>query len=351
MSSAIEVTDLYVAKIEVSSQSSKERGQALKSALASVFLKVGGQQQVLSQPEIRSALSRYNHYLSKYHYEKKADQNYLVATFDEIKINQLFINSNISLWGSLRPQVLFWIVNEDGLSRKIVSGSNSPEIQQQLLSFSQKRGLPILMPLMDLTDANMISISDVWGRFSGPIIQASNRYLAETVIALRISNRSLLSEQELQTAESCPLCQPSFVLDWYLVSDASNASSFNVGQSYQGLDKEVLLSQALSDITDEIYQNYALSSDESNEYIIDVANVTSLTIYTELTEFLTQLSSVQSIQLLSAQGDNRRFKLTLLGSKQALMSSLKLNQSLKQAYDPLGPVVEDAVPVFYWSKL
>lgn len=350
LSVAIEVTDLYVAKIKVSSQTSKERGQALKAALSSVFLKVGGQQQVLTQPEVKSALRSYNQYLSKYHYEKKSDQNYLVATFDEIKINQLFISANIPLWGSLRPQVLFWVVDENGLTRQIVSGSSSSNIQQLLLEFSQQRGLPILMPLMDLTDASVISISDVWGRFSAPIIKASQRYLAETIIALRISNRSLLSEQELQTIQSCPLCQPSFVIDWHLISDVSNSASFNIGKSYQGLDKELLLLQALSDITDEIYQNYALNSGENNEYIIDVANVSSLTVYAELTEFLKQLSSVQSIQLLSAQGENRRFRLTLLGSKQALMSSLKLNQSLKQEFDPLGPVVENAVPIFYWSK-
>ncbi|GAA5134303.1 DUF2066 domain-containing protein [Thalassotalea piscium] len=350
LSAAIEVTDLYVAKIEVSSQNNKERIQALKAALTSVFLKVGGQKEVLSLTEIRSALTRYNQYLSKYHYAKNAGKNYLVATFDEVKVNQLFINANIPIWGSLRPQVLFWVVNEDGLSREIVSGSSNSDIGQQLFEFSEQRGLPILMPLMDLTDASIVSISDVWGRFPQPIIQASNRYSAETIIAIRVSNRSLLSEQELQTLESCPLCRPSLVLDWHLISDVNNVARFNIGKSYQGLDKLALLKEALSDITDEIYKNYAFSSDENNDYIIDIANVSSLSIYSEVTNFLTQLSAVQSVQLINAQGENRRFKLKLIGSKQALLSSLKLNQLLKQEYDPLAPVVENAVPVFYWSK-
>ncbi|XQW86383.1 DUF2066 domain-containing protein [Thalassotalea piscium] len=347
---AIEVTDLYVAKKEVSSQNSKERNQAIKSALSAVFVKVGGQREVLKEPAIRSALVRYNQYLSKYNYEKKTDKNYLVATFDEIKINQLFINANIPLWGRLRPQVLFWVVDENDLSREIISGSSPSSIQQQLVHFSELRGLPILMPLMDLTDASAISISDVWGRFAKPIIHASSRYPAETIIALRISNRSLLSEQELQTAESCPLCQPSYVLDWFLISDVSNSAQFNIGKSYQGLDKSDLLSQALSDITDEIYQHYALNSDENNEYVIDIANINSISRYTEVAQFLSELSAVQSFQLIEATGEKRRFKLKLIGSKQALMSSLKLNQMLKQEYDPLAPVVENAVPVFYWSK-
>ena len=350
MSAAIEVTDLYVAKVAVTTQQSKARNQALKLALSSVFVKVSGQQQVLTQPKVKAALVRYNQFLSKYHYERKGDQNYLVASFNEVKINQLLINENIPLWGSLRPQVVFWVVDENGLTRQIISGSSESPVQQQIIQFSEQRGLPILMPLMDLTDANEITTSDVWGRFSYPLIKASQRYLAETLVVLRISNRSLLSEQELQTVESCPLCQPSFVIDWHLISDANDPASVKVGKAYQGLDKTVLLEQVLSDITDQIYQSYALNSDENNEVIIDIANVSSLSVYAEVVEFLTQLSSVQSIQLITAQGEKRQFSLKLIGSKQALMSSLKLHQALKLQYDPLAPVSENAVPVFYWSK-
>ena len=54
-----------------------------------------------------------------------------------------------------------------------------------------------------------------------------------------------------------------------------------------------------------------------NEFVMDVANVDSLTTYVEITDFLTAMSSVQEMMLLQANGNNHRFKLRLLGSKQA----------------------------------
>ena len=35
---------------------------------------------------------------------------FLLANFNEDKINQLFYDANLPLWGSLRPQVLLWLI-------------------------------------------------------------------------------------------------------------------------------------------------------------------------------------------------------------------------------------------------
>jgi hypothetical protein len=41
-----------------------------------------------------------------------------------------------------------------------------------------------------------------------------------------------------------------------------------------------------------------------------------------LSDFLNKLTAVKSIQLISAKGSNRRFKLNLLGAQNALLASL-----------------------------
>ncbi len=68
--------------------------------------------------------------------------------------------------GSLRPQVLLWLVDEQGLSRNIISNSSASNLPFVVSEFSSQRGLPIMLPLMDLTDANKIKLSDVWGTIS-----------------------------------------------------------------------------------------------------------------------------------------------------------------------------------------
>lgn len=376
---AVEVKGLYQASIAINSQNSSDRASALKKALAAVMLKVGGEKSVLDNAVIQKSLNNYGLYLSQYRYQHKtlqvADkqankkQLFLLASFDEEKINQLFQAANLPLWGSLRPQVLLWLVDEQGLTRSIMSNSSPSTLPSMVNEFSAQRGLPIMMPLMDLTDANQIKLSDVWGRFQQPIKAASKRYLGEAIVVMRLSNSSLVSlDNDDKTVLESPNCgllceqaQPktqNYVLDWSLLDWSTIEGQQKFSQQYQGNSPQVLLQQGLADITELIYQRYALSTTNQNDFVIEVANVDSLARYVEVFDFLSNLSSVKSVTLLSAKGDARRFSLHLLGTVDAWLASLKLNQQLKQYIDPLAkfnePVSKENselfVPVFYWGN-
>lgn len=376
---AVEVKGLYQASIAINSQNSSDRASALKKALAAVMLKVGGQKSVLDNDIIQKSLSNYRLYLSQYRYQHKtlqvADkqgnqkQLFLLASFNEEKINQLFQEADLPLWGSLRPLVLLWLVDEQGLTRGIMSSSSPSNLPFMVNEFSAQRGLPIMMPLMDLTDANQIKLSDVWGRFQQPIKEASKRYLAEAIVVMRVSNSSLVSldydDKEVIDSPSCGLLceqtQPqkqNYVLDWSLLDWSTIEGQQKFSQQYQGNSPQVLLQQGLADITELIYQRYALSTTKQNDFVIEVANVDSLATYVEVFEFLSNLSSVKSVTLLSAKGNARRFNLQLLSSADAWLASLKLNKQLKQYIDPLARFNEPLskenselfVPVFYWGN-
>ena len=378
---AVEVKDLYQASVTINSQNSSDRANAIKKALAAVMIKVGGEKSVLENDVIKKSLKNYNAFLTQYRYQQKLlqitdeqgnnKQLFLVASFNAAKINQLFQEANLPLWGSLRPQVLLWLIDEQGLSRSIISNSSASNLPFIVNEFSSQRGLPIMMPLMDLTDTNQIQVSDVWGRFQQPIKKASERYNAEAIAVMRISNSSLV-EQDLSFTDNentkptdCGLLcvQPQkinngYVVDWSLLDWSVIEGQQKFSKQYQGADSHLLLSQALADITEQIYKRYALSTSSQNEFVIEVANVDSLAAYVDIFNFLNNLSSVKTVTLQSAKGSVRRFNLQLLGSTDALLASLKLNDKLTQYVDPLArfnvSVAEEAtekvVPIFYWSK-
>jgi len=274
------------------------------------------------------------------------------------------------LWGSLRPNVLLWLIDEKGLNRNIISNSSTSSLPQAINAFSNERGLPIMMPLMDFTDANQIKTSDIWGRFQQPIKEASSRYFAEAIVVMRISDSSLVDAQYTKTSDfqsdDCGLlCAETtentykYVLDWSLLNWSLVAGQQKVSQQYQGDDPQALLALGLSDITELIYQHYALSTTNQNDFVIDVDNVDTLAQYVEVFDFLSDLSSVKSVVLLSAKGSIRRFNLQLLGSKEAFIASLKLNKQLTQMVDPLAQFNEPTllkentvqfVPIFNWGK-
>ncbi|MFT6208153.1 MAG: hypothetical protein ACJA0T_002071 [Colwellia sp.] len=367
---AVEVKNLYNAKVIVNSQTDSERKFALQQAMSAVVLKVGGQQALLSNSTIKSGLRNVSGYVVKYRYQRNAEQTELLVTFDESKINQLFEYANAPIWGSLRPQILLWLVEENGLRRTTISNAShssffnnaTPQVSYNLPNsveqFSALRGLPILMPLMDLTDVNTISTFDVWGRFAKQVQMASLRYNPESIIIIRLSNSSLLPQHESdEQVDDCFLCQKErqqYALDWSFIADAQGYNRDTItgqifGEISYGDDPDQLLKTALSLISDIIYQKYALNSDIDNNYIIDVANISSLKSFIELERFLEQLSSVKSVKLLSASGGNRRFELVLKSSGQAFLASLKLNKQLDLFDDPLAEKVVGAVPVFYWK--
>ncbi|WP_114325955.1 DUF2066 domain-containing protein [Candidatus Colwellia aromaticivorans] len=381
---AVEVKDLYQASVTINSRNNTDRAIALKEALAAVMVKVGGNKSVLDNKIIKKALIDYQRYLNQYRYQfdtihtikpivdnqTQTKQLFLLASFNEDKINQLFQQANLALWGSLRPQVLLWLVDEDGLVRTIMSNSTDSSLPFMVNNFSAQRGLPIMMPLMDLTDASQITLSDIWGRFEQPVRKASSRYLAEAIVVMRISNSSLLAvEPETNNDASSSNCgllctqtslkEQGYTLDWSLLGWGLKGDQKRFSQQYKGSERQKLLQQGLADITELIYQYYALSTTSNNNFMIEVANIDSLATYVDVFDFLTNLSAVKSVTLLRAEGASRRFNLQLLGSSEALVASLKLNKQLKQFIDPLARINtttlnneadEIAVPIFYWGN-
>ena len=360
---AVEINDLYQAKIKVASQSSLHEKEALKKAMENVLLKVGGAD-IFSNKLIKQAIIRNNQYLLQLSYvhdltfdaalsndntvNRGGDEEslFLHALFSEKKINQLLVKANLPIWGRLRPQVLLWFVEESGFERRILSDASSSPYPALVHQHTQQRGLPLVLPLMDLDDLTQVNIADVWGRFVEPLKPVATRYLAEASVIIRLSNSSLLDESKVDCQ---PLCKNTYhALDWTLFLAKEEFS-----KKYKGNDTDQLLSNALTDITQEIYHHYALvnqPNDDDYSFYIDVANVDSMATYVNIIQFIEELSAVQSVTLVNAEGENRRFSLQLLATQQAFLSSLKLNNELTLYVDPLAANHVDAIPLFYWGS-
>lgn len=351
--SSVEVDNLYTAKVEIKDKSASSLNNALKQAMIAVLLKVGGQESILQNSIIKKSLKKYNNYYRQRDYLRESNQNFLVVTFDPSKIKQLFVKADIPLWGSLRPNVIVWLVVENGFSRNILYRVTAPENSHKGLNdviegFSQVRGLPFTLP----TVTENVQVADIWGRFPNQIINASNSYTleaAEAAVVLRLSNSSLLPE--LQKTLDCSLCQKdNFALDWSFLSDINDKNSFVFGERLEGTDQLKLVRQALRAVTQKVYDKYASSTSLKKELVINVANIDTLVEYSQVREFLESLTSVVSVTLIKVNGSQQYFKLDLIGSPTTFIQTLKLSSELQQFEDPLLQS-DDALPIFYWRKL
>ena len=342
----VEVKDLYLAKVPVDNQSLKARNQAIKHAFEIVLVKIGGRSEILDEPLIKSTLVRYQQFVSAYRYERQDQQLNIVASFDEKKVNDLFAESELPIWGSLRPQVVMWILLEEKLKRRVLSDVEFHSIIQTVKEFSADRGLPIVIPLMDLSDSQNITMPDLWGRFYAPINRASARYQAEATVVMRVSDvvRGPTADEEIDCS---PICKKTYQLDWQFIEEEGAAV---VGSEYIGNELQLMVQQALVDLTDVVYQDYAINVNAEQTLLVNVADADSLADTMRVSEYLNNLSVVQSVTLVKVNESVRQFKLELLGTKAAFIASLSLDNALQQRLDPLAPVDPDAIPVLYWSQ-
>jgi hypothetical protein len=341
LSEAIEVTNLYQASVDVDSQAPAQRQIATQKALQEVLLKVGGRQSILSNTLLQQAITSAERYQTQFHYQRKNNQLSVVINFNDKKVNQLFKQAKLPLWGSLRPQVLLWLIDEIDSQKTLISDDVSLPINSVINKFSVVRGLPVIMPSSVLVNENTYQISDFWEYFLENIQQASQRYLPDTHVVMRISDSRLVSEQApkpLNTGEQSfdcgilcmtPEVTKTIELDWRIYSQDTLYM-----RQYQGKDKESLIQQGLSDITEFIYQSYALLTTTENDLVIEIRNINSLLTDTTVFNFISSLSSVNNIILLNAKGNVRRYKLDLVGSEESFFAALKLNKKLKKHIEP-----------------
>ncbi|MBS0569340.1 MAG: DUF2066 domain-containing protein [Proteobacteria bacterium] len=104
---------LYTGQVPVNSQSDAERGEALKSALAQVVVKLtGGDNAVLARPNVADAIANAANYVQQYQYAQEVAtvdgkpqvRLSLVAQFDRMAVDKLVVDLGLGQAGA-SPQV------------------------------------------------------------------------------------------------------------------------------------------------------------------------------------------------------------------------------------------------------
>ncbi|MGB0360399.1 MAG: DUF2066 domain-containing protein [Endozoicomonas sp.] len=329
------VKGLYSQEVPVEGQNTLQRSEAMSQAFADVLVKVAGQREVLSNPLIQSALSTPETYIREFSYRtedvSENRQQYFQAIFDERAVNQLLEKASVSIWGKNRPATLIWLAIEGPESRTLVNSADElPKVFGQ--AFSQ-RGLPSLFPLMDVEDAAFISAIDVWGGFSGKILQASKRYGSQSVLSGRLTEDSGLYYGRLN-----------------LIFRENSQSALIKGLDSQGV--ALLASDLVGSI---LSHHYAVNtSNVSSKVSLTVENVGTLDDYAKLIKYLERVNAVREVEVANVRGSVLGLELTIDGSENQLADALALGRSLEpvrlsNAQSSSDPVNDIAPMVYRWT--
>ncbi|MDT8404644.1 DUF2066 domain-containing protein [Sulfuriflexus sp.] len=192
---AAEVTDLYEAEVAVSGQGRTERHQAIRAALAEVLVKVSGNEQVALLPGIPQLLGESLQFLQQYRYRTTAatgetapaePQQWLWLHFNQGGLDKALRKLNVPIWGRTRPSTLLWLAVEKQGERHLLGSSDESALLAGISSLAKRRGIPLVLPLLDLEDKQHIKATDVWINFEDNIRKASARYDNEAILVGRL---------------------------------------------------------------------------------------------------------------------------------------------------------------------
>jgi len=314
------VRDLYQADVSVENRSVASWNAALPKALSQVFVKVTGDLDVATSGGLHSALSRAKNYVQRFSYQRDPQSGALTlhVNFDKKGINRLLSNSQKERWGRDRPLTVVWLAisTPDG-KRYILSNDEQSSEVNMLNNTANSRGIPLLIPAMDLADLQAISVASVWQFDNTAIQQASNRYGADGFLVGRIAQ---LSEGEWQGA--CQLSLDDQTIQWTV-----NANSL-----------DHVLEKLTNHLANELAAQYAITANAQDESTVPVvvSNVDGLASYTEVMSYLSKLSPVQTVDEAAIDNDVVVMTVHVKGGEQALVRAIARSRAHK-----LMPVSSD----------
>jgi hypothetical protein len=324
-----EVGGLYEAEVPVSDKSEASREAALGEALARVVTKVTGEPRPKSNPTVVAAIASPGRFIQQFRYRvveaepgvepAGAEQRWLLwARFDPGVVDGLVRDAGMRVWGRMRPAVMFWVAIEDAGTRKILGGEGSTELADVVREAARQRGVPVVLPLLDLEDQSRLRVSDVWGVFRDRIRAASDRYQTNVILTGRIY-RLLPTLWEGQFS----LLLEGVAEEW----------------SSQGDILELLLSEGVIEVADRLAARFAGAGSlaQASGFGVVVSGVRSTVDYARTLDYFSKLEETTNVSVTRVRADEVSFHIETRGGREALLRVVGLSRILTPESLPDDP--------------
>lgn len=192
---AAEIKGLYETSVTVRSESRGDRNSALREAFIIVLNRVGASKEMMLDVGIRDALNNAASYVDQYQYLLIANDSGVNATrkmrilFNEGAIIKLMRSRGLVIWSQKRDDVLVWLVIQQNHKQALLDVEQNTEINKALQFAAQLKGIPILLPLMDLEERQWVSADSIKNAKIGRLLTASERYGVATILSGKLVKR------------------------------------------------------------------------------------------------------------------------------------------------------------------
>lgn len=317
---AITVDGLYRAEVEVSGKGGEARAQGFRRALERVLVKVSGTSAVESNPDVQALLESPARFVQEFRYkpiegaaaepgsadDSERPTHRLLVQFAQGRIDRALRQRGIVVWDAQRPQLLVWLAVDNGDRRLVVSSDGDSRARQQLLRRARERGLPVMLPLMDMTDRSRVDYVDIQGGFLDAVRSASDRYRPTALLVGHVQPQG-----------------DQWVGSWNLLG-VGDRDSWRSNAS----DLVDAVAHGVDGATDRVARAFAGRGEQSRELRLRVTEVGDLAAYARVSEYLSSLVRVRSAEVARLEPREVVFRVTMNGRLADLERAITLGSTL-----------------------
>lgn len=314
---AAQAPGIYQAEAPVQTQAEGERDAAFKAALENVLIKVTGNRAVMNEPAAKDLALSASHYVQQYGYRERAPMMMWVK-FDSAALQAALTQAGLPVWVDERPAVLIWLAVQHQNHRYLIDEDSRKGARQIIQNVAIERGLPMLLPLLDIEDRLKVGVADVLGGFDEAIIEASMRYGADAVAIAAVTRFN-----------------GAWRAEWRL-----NYSGKLFNWSFDGVSLAAVLKRGMNAMADTLSQRLAVveSIGALGGLQVSVEGVNTLEDYARLQRYFANLSLLQGYRLVLAQPNHTVYQVRLSGDASDVGRVIALGDVLETA-----PLPERAV--------
>ncbi len=325
---AAQTADVYAATVPVADQSERARDSAAREGMLEVLVRLTGSRTLDEDPRLRSLLRDVQSYMVEYSYVtlpaveagEPAGLGVRIQ-YDRAGIDRFLRTSRLPIWPLTRPALLVWVVQDDGFGETHMF--NDQAVSAVLASAFARRGLPFVLPLLDLEDRFSLTPVQVRDFDSEALAAASRRYPVQGWLAVRV----------YETGEG--LWRAAWLMD------LSGRSQL---RQVQAPTLEALLAEVADQAVDTVasLQTY-VAGDDAGGLELEILGVATYRDYSRLTAMLDAQPMVSRMRVVSVDGDRLRLSLAIEGGREQLLDSLYRERNLEPMAAPPGarPAISD----------
>ena len=319
--------DLYSAEVDLGTPR-RDLDSAFAEALAKVVVKVTGQR----AGEVAASLPALGDPAALVQQYRNVASDRLSVGFDALALRRALDAAGLPVWGAERPATLVWLAVDAGRGQRSVLAAAEDEMtgpdqgdaaataaRTLLMDAAAARGLPLVLPLVDGEDLQLVNFADLWGDFTDPVLEASRRYRADAVLIGRARGANP------ETAR----------VRWSLLT-GNERIDWNGGVA-SGPDQAAELLAA----------RLAAGPGTARALLVAIDGIDSLANYGKVTQYLSALSSVDACEVVEVAGDRVLYKLRVRGDADQLMRVIALRRLLL----PVDPVPGGAAADLYYAVI